>query len=278
VGLLASLAVWLGAHPRLAGRERFERANFRLQVHWAGALFALARRVFALRFETELATPGARPLLVLVRHASLVDALLPTLFLSRPHDTRLRFVLKRELLVDPCLDVVGQRLPNAFVARGSEQPAREEASIRALAEGLGSGEGVVIFPEGTRFTPARLQAALARVEASGESARAKRISGLRHVLPLRSRGVLALLDAAPAADLLFLAHHGLEGTSHVRDVLGGALIGRRIRVRSWRVPVATLPADADGRLAWLDAEWSRLDAWIDACDAAPAAAAPPRLG
>jgi 1-acyl-sn-glycerol-3-phosphate acyltransferase len=277
-GLLASFAVWLVAGPWLGARRRFEAANFRLQVHWARAIFTIARRVYALRVELDLAEPAERPVLLLVRHASLVDALLPTVFVSGRDGTRLRFVLKRELLLDPCLDVVGQRLPNAFVARGGDEPAREEASIRRLAEALGPRDGVVIFPEGTRFTPKKLEAALARIRASGDPVRIARVGSLRHVLPLRSRGMLALLEAAPEADLLFLAHHGLEGTSRASTVLRGGLIGRRIRVHTWRVPVAALPEDRVGRLAWLDAEWARIDAWIDASEQEPQAPARDALG
>ena len=265
-GLLASFAVWLVAGPWLGARQRFDAVNFRLQVRWARAIFAIARRVYGLRVELDLAEPAKRPVLVLVRHASLVDALLPTVFVSGRDGTRLRFVLKRELLLDPCLDVVGQRLPNAFVARGGDEPAREEASIRRLAEGLGPLDGVVIFPEGTRFAPEKLESALARIRASGDPARIARVATLRHVLPLRSRGVLALLEAAPQAELLFLTHHGLEGTSRAATVLRGGLIGRRIRVRTWCMPVSALPEDRAGRLAWLDAEWARADAWIDASE------------
>ena len=266
LGLLASFGLWLFAGPWLGARESFLRRSFRLQLWWASALLALARRLYGLRFEVDLAEPCERALLVLVRHASLVDALLPTVFVSGCDGTRLRFVLKRELLLDPCLDVVGQRLPNVFIARGADEPAREEESIRRLAADLGPREGVVIFPEGTRFAPQKLASALARICASGDEARLTRVGRLRHVLPLRSRGVLALLDAAPEADLLFLAHHGLEAASRLGTVLGGGLIGRRIRVRSWRLPVSALPAERGARLARLDAEWARIDDWIDTCE------------
>jgi 1-acyl-sn-glycerol-3-phosphate acyltransferase len=262
LGLAASLGVWL-RHGRSRDHERYLAANFRLQVWWAGALLALARRIYGLRIELELSEVGARAVLVFVRHVSLVDALLPTVFVSGRDGTRLRFILKRELLLDPCLDVVGQRLPNAFVARGSEDPAQEEESIRRLAQDLGAREGVVIFPEGTRFTPERRARAIERVRTSGDPARLARVCGFRHVLPPRSRGALALLDAAPHADVLFLAHQGLEGTSHARTILRGGLIGRRLRVRTWRVPVSSLPASPSDRLAWLDGEWARIDCWIE---------------
>ena len=40
-----------------------------------------------------------------------------TTYVSRRYHLRLRYVLKRELLWDPCLDIVGQRVPNIFVDR-----------------------------------------------------------------------------------------------------------------------------------------------------------------
>jgi 1-acyl-sn-glycerol-3-phosphate acyltransferase len=262
-GLLASLALWIGG---AVAPDRFLAWNFRLQVVWARALLGLARRVYGLRIEVDLPPPGPAPVLVFVRHASLVDALLPTVFVSGRAGTRLRFVMKRELLLDPCLDVVGQRLPNVFVARGSGEPEREEQAIRALAEGLGAGDGMVIFPEGTRFGREKRERALARIAASGEAERLALARRLRHVLPPRSRGPLALLEVAPHAEVLLLAHHGLEGTSHARAVLRGALIGRRVRVRGWRVRVADLPPERSARLAWLDAEWARIDDWLESCD------------
>jgi 1-acyl-sn-glycerol-3-phosphate acyltransferase len=267
LGLVASLALWLAAGTWLgAPPTLFLERNFRLQVAWAKALLGLARAVYGLRIETDLAPPGDAPVLVFVRHASLVDALLPTVFVSGRHGTRLRFVMKRELLLDPCLDVVGQRLPNVFVARGTGEAEREEAAIRALARGLGPGEGIVIFPEGTRFTAAKRVRALERIAAAGDTERLAFAKGLRHVLPPRSRGPLALLEVAPHADVLLLAHHGLEGTSHATAVLRGALIGRRIRVRSRRVRVADLPVERAARRAWLDGEWAQIDAWLDASE------------
>jgi hypothetical protein len=179
--------------------------------------------------------------------------------------------MKRELLLDPCLDVVGQRLPNVFVARGSGEPEREEAAIRALAQGLGPGEGMVIFPEGTRFTPARRERALERLEAGRAAERSERLRGLRHLLPPRPGGPLALLGAAPGADVLVLGHVGLEGLAGVSDLLSGALVGRTIRVRFWRHAAAAVPRDSGAALAWLDERWLELDGWVDARLAAEAA-------
>ncbi|HRE89632.1 MAG TPA: 1-acyl-sn-glycerol-3-phosphate acyltransferase, partial [Myxococcota bacterium] len=85
-------------------------------------------------------------------HTSLVDTLLPTTYLTARRGLKLRWVLKRELLVDPCLDVAGSRLPNAFVARDGSDTEKALAQVRALATDLPADEGVLIYPEGTRFT------------------------------------------------------------------------------------------------------------------------------
>ena len=63
---------------------------------------------------------------------ALAVVLLAAALLSRPHGVRLRYVLKRELLWDPCLDIVGHRLPNAFVRRGSRDTAGDVAAVRGL--------------------------------------------------------------------------------------------------------------------------------------------------
>ena len=52
-------------------------------------------------------------------------------FYAIPHQVRLRYVLKRELLLDPCLDIVGNRLPNCFVARSG---ADAQADIDKVAD------------------------------------------------------------------------------------------------------------------------------------------------
>ena len=145
--------------------------------------------------------------------------LLPAVFVSGPHDVLLRYVMKREVLLDPAVDLVGQRLENAFVSRGRGSAEREERAIRALASGLAGREGVIVFPEGTRFSEAKREDALARIRARpGDAARLERAERLKHVLPPRSRGSLAVLDAAKDADVIFLAHRGFDGAVGARLV------------------------------------------------------------
>ncbi len=261
LGLIESAIIWVPWALGLSTRERYFARNYAVQSRWVRRLRAAAEGCFGLRLRISvpdsLVRP-ARPLLVFARHASLPDALLPLIALSLQGGVRLRYVIKRELLYDPCLDVVGQRIPNAFVRRESDDPAREVARVRVLTEGLRAGEGVVIFPEGTRFTPEKRERALARLDRS-EGGLAERAKRLRHVLPPRLGGPLGLLDAAPGADAVFLAHAGMERALRWRDLARGALVGLEVRVELRHVPRESIPAGRDARARWLFDEW----VWVD---------------
>lgn len=262
VGLAACAALWFVG---LIDAERAMRGNFRLQCLWASALFGAARLLFGLRVAVGGADVVAGgPVLVLLRHASVVDTLLPAVLISRRAGLRLRYVMKRELLWDPCLDVAGQRLPNAFVRRGSGDGAAEIARVRELASGLGRDEGVVICPEGTRYTPERRRQVLARLAETAEPKLVERARALQNLLPPRFGGVAALLDAAPEADVLLCVHTGFEGVRGLGDLWSGALVGRPIQVQFWRLPAASIPREPAARLDWLFEQWQRLDAWLEA--------------
>ena len=266
IGIVAALLLW----PTTFGdRARMLRLHRVTQDLWASALLAAGRRLFSMRLAIEgedALRPG--PFLLLSRHTSIADTLLPAVLVGRRHGIALRWVMKRELLIDPCLDLFGQRLPNVFVRRGSGEASRELAAIRALAADLGPDDGVLIYPEGTRFTPRareRAQAAVAR----SDTGRASRVAGLRRVLPPRLGGVLTLLDACPGADVVLLAHAGFDGVAHVRDLWRGGLLGRTVRLSFRRVPASEIPPDAADRARWLDAQWAWMDAWVAATVAPP---------
>jgi len=260
VGLAAMGAAWALS---LGGRRAaaLQRMTLRLQQLWVGVLFGAVRALFGLRLEVtgdDAIAPG--PVIVLIRHASIVDNLLPAILITRPHAIRLRYVLKRELLADPCLDVAGRRLPNCFVRRGTGE-AVELERMRLLAQGLGRDEGVLIYPEGTRFTPERRARAIARIAARDPelSAQAER---LRHLLPPRFGGVGALLDGAPDADVLIVAHHGFDGLRLVSDIWRGGLVGLLVRVRVTRVRRSAVPAGSAERAEWLYDVWQDVDDWL----------------
>jgi 1-acyl-sn-glycerol-3-phosphate acyltransferase len=261
-GLMALAALWLTS---FGGRRRawILEQTWRFQQLWAGVLFRAVRVLFSVRLEVsgdDAVAPG--PVIVLIRHASIVDNLLPANLVASPHRIRLRYVLKRELLADPCLDVAGRRLPNYFVRRGTGE-AQEVERVRALAHGLETDEGVLIYPEGTRFTPGRRARAIARI-AERDSRLAARAERLQHLLPPRLGGVGALLDGAPAADVVVIAHQGFDGLRLISDIWRGGLVGLVVRVRITRVPRSLVPVTGPARADWLYDLWQGVDDWLEA--------------
>lgn len=270
LGLLFAFAAWLASGtwlwrgPDTPIGRRYALWNHALERAWATALLRGASRIFGFRvvIEGRDALAAGGPALLFLRHASVADTLLPAVFVAGPHGLRLRYVLKRELLWDPCLDVVGNRLANTFVDRFSEDGPREILAVQQLALGLGPSDGVVIYPEGTRFTPAKRERVLAKLRASRAPDLALRAERLGHVLPPRLGGALALLDAARGADAVFCAHTGFERAGTFWDLWNGGLVGAEIRARFWRVPYAEIPTDRERRIGWLFDHWERIDAWI----------------
>jgi 1-acyl-sn-glycerol-3-phosphate acyltransferase len=262
LGLLAAGALWIAGWVAPA---RAAEWSFRLQCWWARWLFGGARALFGLSLEVRGAEAAAHgPVLLLMRHASVIDTLLPAVLVSSRTGLRLRYVLKRELLWDPCLDVIGQRLPNAFVRRGQGGSEREIARVRELARDLGPRDGVLLFPEGTRYTPRRRQQAIERLAGSAEPKVLERARALQHVLPPRLGGVLALLEGAPGADVVVCAHTGLESLRSLGDLWSGALVGRAIEVEIWRLPASGVPQRRSERIDWIYDQWERVDAWLEA--------------
>ena len=265
-GLAGILAVWLGAGGPW-GRDSVtrRRRTYALQVAWATGHIACFRRLCRVRFEVDGGElVGRGPLVVLTRHASVVDNGLPALVLSRPHGLDLRYVLKSDLEALPTLDVGARWVPTCFVRRGSGDSARQIERVRTLATGLdGERDGVMIYPEGTRFTARKLAAQQARAAAESPEL-AERVGGLRHILPPRPGGPVALLEEAPHAAVLVCGHVGLEDVHGLLDLWSGAVVGRRVQIRVWRHERHELPRDRDELAAWLYERWQALDDWIDA--------------
>lgn len=256
-GIIASFFIWVVWAG--AGRERFLRRNFDLQRWWAGSLYKGAQRLFDLRISAEgTEVSGGGPVLVFLRHASLADTLFPAVFISNAHGIRLKYVLKRELLWDPCIDIVGNRLENRFLRRG---PGDAEL-VGELMENLAADEGVIIYPEGTRFREAKRELILEKLSQTLDADLFEKAKAFRNVLPPRPGGPLALLERNEGADIIFCAHTGFESVVDLRDVLRGTLISRAIRVRFWRVEFDAIPKTREEQLRWLYDEWAKVDHWI----------------
>lgn len=234
---------------------------FRLECWWGTALFRWICRCLSLEVSVEgqeNVLPG--PVLVLIRHASIIDTALPVAYLSNAKGLRLRYVFKRELLVDPCIDVAGHASPNYFIDRGGTA-AEELAGIRSLAIDLGE-EGVLLYPEGTRFTERKKEIALKRL-AKSHPELVPLAQSFTHCLPPKLGGALTLLEAAPQADVLVVAHRGLEGLAEVVDLLSGSVVGKKIEVSIWRIPAQDIPK-GESRRRWLFDLWKRVDDFVGA--------------
>lgn len=241
------------------GAARGDRARlFRFERTWAAVALGAIRRIFSLRMEIEgLEELRPGPILLMGNHTSMADVLLPAALVEGRLGFRLRYVGKLGLVWDPCVDVAGHHLPYVFVRRGSEDTPGDVARMQALLPGLGRDEGVFLMPEGTRFTAARHDR-LAR----GTGPVAELARRLPHTLPPRLSGVAGLLARNPGADPCFMAQVGLDGVRSLADVWDGALIGRTLRVRFWRIPWAEVPRGSEEQATWFLAEWARMDAWV----------------
>ena len=262
VGVLVATLLWLATlGGRLGGPGRFLDANAALQRGWTSVLFRGGVLLFSMKVTVEgleLARTG--PLLLLVRHASTADTVLAAALVANPNRLLLRYVLKRELFWDPCLDIVGRRLPNAFVDRSAGRSRGEIEAVARLARDLDARSAALIFPEGTRFTGERLAGRLEALRDGKQERLLAIASGFRHVLPPKLGGTLALLEAAPGVDLLLLEHTGFEAAESFADFWGGGLVGCSVRVRLRRFPAASIPAS--GRDLWLFERWAEMDDWI----------------
>lgn len=250
-GVSAAGALWL------SGRGRNLAAHYALQRWWAKHLMASLRSTTAITVETsgvEAISPG--PVVMFARHASLADSLVSAWVITVVAGMQPRYILKRELLFDPCLDVVGHRIPNYFLDRAATDSTQELEAITALGQGLGANGIAVIFSEGTRANPAKRAKALASIARTDEP-RSRRMSQLQHLLPPRPAGSAALLDASPDADVVLAWHTGFDGL----DTFGGVLrhLTHRpppVRFQVRRIPRASVPMGAEFG-EWLD------DAWLD---------------
>jgi 1-acyl-sn-glycerol-3-phosphate acyltransferase len=209
---------------------------------------------------------GERPLIVLSRHAGPGDSLLLARYLLSECGRRPRIVMKATLQLDPGLDVLANRVPNAFMKRHSHRS--QAGQIGRLARGLDPHGALLLFPEGGNWTPFRWHRAIERLRRHGHPDLARRAAGMAAVLPPHAHGALTAIAACPEADVIFVAHTGTERIIGVREVWRSLSSDISIRARWWRVPAGEVPsaADYEAQVRWLYDWWERIDAWIRAGD------------
>lgn len=250
--------IWLGI-----GERQFLEWNFIVQRYWGMGIIRSCMAIFSIRLEIEqICDFGERPFIFFIRHTSPGDTLLGVYLLSYCRRIHLRYVLKRELLWDPSLELSFSRLPNYFVSRDGVNTTAEVEAVGNLMDDLGPYEGVLIYPEGTRFTEAKKARIMEKIEASGDTAALERARALRHVLPPRPGGPLKLLEKNRGADAVFCVHTGLENATKFSELHRGGIVGQVVKVRFWRVPFDAIPKDPKGQADWLHEEWKKVDDFV----------------
>jgi 1-acyl-sn-glycerol-3-phosphate acyltransferase len=269
LALIAMFGLWLASGFGWKKRSPpFQRAHYVLTGWILRVLFWQARWTLRLRIDIvgtdpDTAAPG-RPEIVLSRHAGPGDSFILIHALVNWYDREPRIVLKDTLQWDPAVDVLLNRLPNRFIAPGVAPSDHLEEQVGALAVGLDHNDAFVLFPEGGNFTPQRRLRAIDRLRSLGLHAMAERAVRMRNVLAPRPGGVLAALDAAPDAGVIFVAHTGLDRMLTVGDVWRELPMDKQIIMRWWSVDPEEVPAGREARIEWLYDWWSRIDAWIEA--------------
>jgi 1-acyl-sn-glycerol-3-phosphate acyltransferase len=258
---------WLASgFGRQVRRPYWEGIHYDLVQGVMWVFFREAKRVLRLELATDGPAPDAhpgRPLLVCCRHAGPGDSFILIHALMHTYAREPRVVLKDTLAWDPAIDVVLRRIPARFITPNPGAGEDLEAHIAALATGLDENDAFVIFPEGGNFTPGRRERGIERLRKLGLDRMAQRAEAMTNVLAPRPGGLLAALDAAPAADVVLVAHTGLDHLLSVADVWRELPMDKRIVMRWWTVPRADIPADRDERIEWLFGWWERIDDWID---------------
>jgi len=245
----------------------FERVHYDIVEAYLKVMFREAKRVLALTIEEDGPTPDAfpgEPLLVCCRHAGPGDSFILIHALMNKYLREPRVVLKDTLAWDPAIDVILNRLPSRFISpKPGDAGDDVEREIAELATDLDENDAFVIFPEGGNFTPRRRLRAIDSLRRRGLTSMAARAERLQNVLAPKPGGVLAALEAAPPeADILMVAHTGLDHMLTVADVWRELPMDKTITVRWWRVDREEIPDGRDAQIDWLFSWWEHIDGWI----------------
>jgi 1-acyl-sn-glycerol-3-phosphate acyltransferase len=278
-GLVAAAVLWVfSGFGRWLDAAVFRAAHYTVLRLLLDVLMQVAQRLFALRLVTDGDSwsplddglPGStNAMVVLSRHAGPGDSfLLVHTLMNRDHLRQPRIVLKDVLQLDPLIDVYLNRLPNHFVSTDPAVRYRSEEAIADLARDLGEEDALLIFPEGANFTAQRRTRAIQRLRDRGLLSAVRRAEAMRNLLPPRPGGVVAALHAAPHADVVLVAHTGLEHLSTVRDLWRNLPMDKTLHLRWWFIPAAEVPRDEAQATDWLYQWWETIDAWITATSAA----------
>ena len=264
MGLLIMPVLWVRAgFGTRFHTPKMQEAHYGVQRWWLRGINGAAVKCFRLRIEIEdrpAPTPG--PILVFSRHAGPGNSLMLTGTLMIGYKRRPRVVMLAKLQWEPLFDIMLNRLPNKFIGH---DPAKRDAVLQAIADlasGLGDRDAYVLFPEGHDFTPRLRLKAIAHLFKGGRDEHARKAEQMHHVLPPKTGGAITAINAAPEADVVFVAHTVLEDVGPFRNLWSRMPLKGPIYSRYWRIPAAEVPRDRDELSEWLFEWWERIDRWV----------------
>jgi 1-acyl-sn-glycerol-3-phosphate acyltransferase len=257
--VVAPYAGWLWLRGGF-GRSLDIARHREVQGAWVGSLLRWAGRLLAVSVSwPEAGSVPDGKIVVLSRHASMIDAVIPAYhFASRLHRP-IHYVLKRELRWLPSIDIYGHRLGNHFIDRQGNTES-EVAAIIELIESAEPNAGIVIFPEGTYATPDSRARVLASLEKRGDHELLEFARQLHYLLPPKPAGALALLQRT--RDVVIFGHVGLEGVAELKGLVHNLPAKHPILTETWSYHIADLPDLDEARITWLRGRWLALDQWV----------------
>ncbi|EGC37975.1 hypothetical protein DICPUDRAFT_53560 [Dictyostelium purpureum] len=267
-------------------QKRYFRWNYWYQSWWGGKmLFGWSTSLLGIQVELEIdgnvkekfVAPyngnikqriadslGVGPKIVFSRHASFADTLVPQGIFSQFY--HMRYIVKKELLWDPALDVSGSRTPNFFLFRdaGTDGMDVEMDAIRSMVSDFKPSEPDVtcIWPEGTRFSKSKREKVLESFKKKNDTKNYQLASNLKHTLLPRVGGVLALLESNPCGDILFCYHFGMEASSNFSQMMNGELCNRVVKIKFEQIKYKDIPKTKQERIDWLLNKWVDIDKWV----------------
>ena len=265
VGIVAMFVLWL-----VGGFGLWIRAGWMRRVHygflkrWLNVASAVLQVCLGLQVDPELQPPRPGAVLVFSRHAGPGDSLILTREIMTRFDRHPRIICKRDLQWAPFVDMIGSRIPTHFVDPNPTDGDRQVRAIADLASGIGERGALILFPEGENFTRKRRRKAIASLLRRGHDDHARMAEEMKHLIPPRPGGAIAAMDAAPHADVVFVAHTGTEHLMSLGDVWRAIPLRDAMRGRYWRIPAHERPDEHDEKVAWLFEWWAEIDRWIEA--------------
>jgi 1-acyl-sn-glycerol-3-phosphate acyltransferase len=246
--------------------ESWRREHEKLLLDALDAIMEHAQRWVGLHvdFEEPVDFGGERaPLLVFARHAGPGDSVVLA-WLIAAHAGRLpRIVLKDFMRWDPGIGAVLYRVRSYFVPSRSGAGDDRTKPIRELSQSLERMDALLLFPEGRNWTPSRWANTIAGLRRSEQEQRAERAASWRHVLPPKSRGVVTAMAARPDADVMIVAHTGLEWLVTPWQIFKAIpLHDHPFLIRAWTFGPDERPADPDEIEEWLEAQWDIVNEWV----------------